>query len=344
MDSTDGVDSVVATPGSLPVDKYGRVIALGTPLGCADKAWRSHYGIGGKDSKKTSLLGENMGRDSFLPLECKLNEKRAVRDTPRSSKLTKEILKWAERRGYTSNDAFMQKLRRCAKRVQPLETLGISQREVNELRPLIYKRASYSLLDKTSPAPHFTTSTREQMTKATLWSGDSGTPATDAFYFPDYSPVDPRVKVPPMSVTTREQMQASQMWRGVGATKPNPIAYNPSFKLLDARQPAFSFGTSERPEIFQKNTDVLYNVPIENDPRFLKRYKTFGAKYQSFGPRRPTKSRMHKKECADAANSSCSPSPSTEGGEGHTQKRQQPTRFGLVLSPSLKYHQYKLYG
>ena len=80
------------------LDRYGRPIVDGTPLGSGDKSWRLHYGFAGYESAKTPILGIGIPRDSFLPQECRENEKNAFRDSPRSSKLTKEIKKWARKR------------------------------------------------------------------------------------------------------------------------------------------------------------------------------------------------------------------------------------------------------
>jgi hypothetical protein len=49
------------------LDRYGRPIVDGTPLGSGDKSWRLHYGFAGYESVKTPILGIGIPRDSFLP-------------------------------------------------------------------------------------------------------------------------------------------------------------------------------------------------------------------------------------------------------------------------------------
>ena len=104
--------------------------------------------------------------------------------------------------------------------------------------------------------------------------------------------------------------------------------------------PAFTFGTSERPPINGAQgkgvNPPIYNVLFHNDPRYLPRYTTFGAKYRSmgYGEKDRQKSRVPK---------------SKEWGpiyEPKTEKVLNPARFGKLLAPknSLPYSKYKLFG
>ena len=156
------------------LDKYGRPIPDGSPIGMGDKNWIKNYGIGGYSSVKTPILGVGIPRDSYLPRECRENEKNALRvlrsadeHTPRSTKLTKEIKKWAKKNYLHENNAFMAQLIQVSKRVKPISSLqrppyNISLENLSELHPLIYKFANYSLQDKRQINAHFGGSTREQ--------------------------------------------------------------------------------------------------------------------------------------------------------------------------------------
>ena len=333
-------------------DRFGREYKDGTPLGSGDKQWRMQYGIGAKYSPKTPLLGIGIARDSFLPSECRVNEKAAMRNTPRSTKLTKEQKEFAKENGYDSNEEFMTQFRLVCKRVAPIETLGMTKELNLQLRPLIYKRAGYALQDKRASNAHFGYSTREQMLKSQLWQGDIQASASDVFYFPSYKLLDKRqpsflygTKGPDYWKAKHEAEE--QKWHEDGAPRePHWSEHTEMPKTIgtvnfDARvptAPSFSFGASKRPLIGGGGSmnPPIYNVHIENDPNFLPRYKTFGERYRSmgYGEKERTKSRVPK---------------STEWGPVYvpkTGKTLNPARFGKLLAPknSLPYSHYKLYG
>ena len=159
---------------STPVyDRYGRAHFEGTPIGSGDKAWRLQHGSGAKYSRQCSLQGVGISRDSFLPSECKVNERTAMSTTPRSNKLSKEVKDWAKKYKYTNDAAFMKKLRLVQKRVVSCDVLpNITDEQKQELFDCIYKIANYALLDKRQAAPPMGTSTREQMAAAQNWQGE----------------------------------------------------------------------------------------------------------------------------------------------------------------------------
>ena len=350
------IEAIRRTP---VIDRFGRAHSAGTPLGIGDKQWRRQHGIGAKYSPKPPFLGIGISRDSFLPSECKLNEKRAMRTTPRSSKLPQEVRRWATRAkgsGWQQHDkAFDSALRLVAKRVAGIDSLfefGITPEQAQELRPLIYKFASYSLLDRRPPNAHFGHATREQMLKSQLWQGDITTSASDVFYFPSYKLVDP-TPISPMlgggpDPGEWRRKRAAEAAREAEAAAPREAHWSEHTEMprtfgvanFDARvrtAPKFSFGTSQRPPINGAQSTVnppIGNVPFTGDPRFLPRYKTFGAKYQSFGPKEPTKSLRPK---TDEWGAPLKPRPA---------KMKNPARFGVILAPknSCPYSVYKMYG
>ena len=236
------------------LDRYGRPVVDGTPLGSGDKSWRLHYGFAGYESVKTPILGIGIPRDSFLPQECRDNEKNAFRDTPRSSKLTKEIKKWAKKYKFDKDPDFMKNLRMVRKRVQNIKTLKLSKQLESELKPMIFKFASYKLLDKRNPNAHFGSSTRVQMTNATLWNsmGDpGGESACNTTYRPNYTFMDEQRPRTPFGTASREQMTKAQLWAAMGLTgeASTEATYDKNYSLTDERQPAFSFGdASSTPE------------------------------------------------------------------------------------------------
>ena len=242
------------------LDKYGRPIPDGSPIGMGDKNWIKNYGIGGYSSVKTPILGVGIPRDSYLPRECRENEKNALRvlrsadeHTPRSTKLTKEIKKWAKKNYLHENNAFMAQLIQVSKRVKPISSLqrppyNISLENLSELHPLIYKFANYSLQDKRQINAHFGGSTREQMAKAQLFKsmGDPpGMVACEVTYEPKYKAFDklePRV---PMLMSTREQMTKAQLFKSMGnpglPSECHPvIPYVPKFSYLSSEPSSVS--------------------------------------------------------------------------------------------------------
>ena len=324
------------------LDRYGRPIVDGTPLGSGDKSWRLHYGFAGYESAKTPILGIGIPRDSFLPQECRENEKNAFRDSPRSSKLTKEIKVWARRHGFDKDPVFMKSLRMVRKRVQGIRTLNLSKKLETELKPMIYKFASYTLLDKRNPNAHFGSSTREQMTKATLWNsmGDpGGESACNTTYSPNYTITDEQRPRTPFGTASREQMLKAQLWASMGPTgeSSTDATYDRNFSLVDRRQPAFSFGASERPSPLIKtgaHEAPIYMVPIEKTPQFCK-YFNHGANFQSFGPKKKTKPRIEKSK-------EWGPPPPEKN-----VKKLNPTRYGKYLatkSQPLQYRHYRYWG
>ena len=92
------------------LDRYGRPVPDGTPLGSGDASWRRQHGVGAKYSPMTPMLGIGISRDSFLPDSVRFNDKMALRVTPRSSKLTKEVKAWAVKYGVDKDPQFMKKL------------------------------------------------------------------------------------------------------------------------------------------------------------------------------------------------------------------------------------------
>lgn len=325
-------------------DKYGRPLVDGTPLGSGDKSWRLQYGFAGACSAHTPMLGIGISRDSFLPNECKNNEKNAFRDTPRSSKLSKEILKWVSKYELANDPLFMKNLRMVNKRVQSFDTLRLTPRKGAELKPMIYRSAKYTLLDKRNANAHFGHSTREQMTKATLWNsmGAPGGPsACNVTYVPKYKYIDRQQPRTHMGTATREQVVKSQLWGGMATGESSTEAtYAPNFVAVDRKQPAFTWGKSQRPSPLVKtggHDAPIYMVHFENMPQHLPRYKTFGAKYQSFGPKELTKSRCPKSK-------EWGPPPPDK----NAPKKLNPTRYGYYLQmknqPTMKYSAYKFWG
>merc|ERR1712023_480629 len=85
-------------------------------------------------------------------------------------------------------------------------------------------------------------------------------------------------------------MLKSQLWASMGPTgeSSTDATYDRNFSLVDRRQPAFSFGASERPSPLIKtgaHEAPIYMVPIEKTPQFCK-YFNHGANFQSFGPKK----------------------------------------------------------
>jgi len=133
------------------LDKYGRRIAEGSPIGAGDKNRIKTYGVGGHSSAKVPILGIGIPRDSYLPQSYIDNERNARRvsiidnHTPRSTKMTTEIKKWAKKYKLDQDPAFMSRLIQVTKRVKPLEYLNISSALQQELRPMIFKFSSFKL-------------------------------------------------------------------------------------------------------------------------------------------------------------------------------------------------------
>ena len=340
------------------IDRYGRAHYSGTPIGSGDKAWRKQHGIGAKYSRQCSMLGIGIQRDSFLPSECRLNEQNAARDTPRSTKISCETYEWAKRHGFTENVEFMHHLGFVQKRVCSVESLhqyaSLSAIQQEELFDCIFKEASYVLLDKREPAPPMGTSTREQMSKATNWMGDTSQSASDVFYFPSFALTDrrlPRTVFGPPDQQEWIRKRRAEEAKEKEEAAPSIPHWSENTEMpqtmgtpnVDARiptAPAFTFGTSERPPVgivdpIIKNLPI-YNVHHHNDPRFLPRYKEFGAKFRSMGyaEENRTKSRVQK------STEWGPPMPNFEDGK----KMKSPTRFGLILAPKVSYSQYKLYS
>ena len=321
-------------------DRYGRPVVDGTPLGSGDASWRLHYGFAGYESSKCVMLGIGIPRDSFLPQECRNNEKNALRDTPRSSKITKEVKKWAIKHKLYHKPVFMKKLRMVHKRVYPIESLKLPQYMLDELKPMIYRFSSYKLLDKREPNAHFGSSTRVQMTQATLWKcmGDPGNAsACKTTYRPKYKYLDEQRPRTHMGTSTREQMTKAQMWASFGGTgeASTEATYDRNFSLVDRRQPAVHFGTAKRPSPLIRtgaHDAPIYMVQMENHPQYLPRYKTFGAKYKSFGPRPEERSKSRVPKPTEWG-----PPPPKPG-----EINLDPMRYGM--NKNLKYSQYKFRG
>lgn len=333
-------------------DRYGRPHFEGTPIGSGDRSWRRQHGIGAKYSRQCSLQGIGITRDSFLPSECRINEQMAMRDTPRSTKLSNETKAWAKKHNFFKNEHFMKKLRFVQKRVKSVDTLpNLTKEQKEELFDCIYKVANYSLLDKRQKKPPIGTSTREKMAKAQNWQGDTSGSSTDVFYYPTFKLTDkqePRTVFGPSNQEEwkRKRYEEDRLSKEKAAPRKPHWSENvempqtmgtPNFDARIPTAPAFTFGTSERPPISNKDKTLnppIYNVHIENDPLFLPRYKTFGSKYRSMGyaQRDGTKTRRPKSLEWGA------PMPIT----GETPKN--PTRYGLILTPKVSYSQYKLYG
>jgi len=353
IETEEKLDKIRRTP---VIDRYGRAHYNGTPIGSGDKAWRLQHGIGAKYSRQCSMLGIGISRDSFLPSECKVNDKSAMRDTPRSTKLSNETYKWARKYGFDKNEQFMKQLRFVQKRVVSVDNLPVELTELQkqELFQCVYKIANYSLQDKRQPAPPMGTATREQMLKAQLWLGDISASSSDVFYFPSYKATDKRlprtVFGPPNQqdwIMKRKKEEARSKEEASARTphwsENTEMPQTMGTPNVDARiptAPAFTFGTSERPPINGAQALVsppIYNVPFENDPRFLPRYKTFGANYRSMGYGEQSKNRTKSRRPK-----------STEWGapmpEPHVGKVKSPTRFGLILTPKVSYAKYKLFG
>ena len=70
----DRIELIRQTPQT---DRYGRPVVDGSPIGNGDANWRLHYGVGGYSGVHTPMLGIGISRDSFLPAECRINEKNA---------------------------------------------------------------------------------------------------------------------------------------------------------------------------------------------------------------------------------------------------------------------------
>ena len=337
-------------------DRYGREHREGTPIGSGDKQWRLQHGIGAKYSPKTPFLGIGISRDSFLPNECRVNDRMAMRMTPRSAKLSNEQIAFAKKYRFWTDSDWMLKFKMVCKRVAPIEILGLSKNLGIELRPLIYKRAGYTLQDKRAANAHFGGSTREQMLRAQLWQGDITASASDVFYFPSYKLIDKTAPSVLYGSNGPEYWKAKydaelELDRQEAAPRVPHWSENlempqtmgtPNVEAQIPTAPAFSFGSSDRPPIngAQGGKGVnppIYNVKIHNDPQFLPRYKTFGAKYRSMGygeNERRAKSRVPK---------------STEWGAEYKQKTEKvknPARFGKLLAPknTLPYAKYKLFG
>ena len=335
-------------------DRYGRAHYNGTPIGSGDKQWRKQHGIGAKYSRQCSMLGIGITRDSFLPSECRINEQSALRETPRSSKITNETLNWAKKYNFHTDKKFMKQLSMVQKRVLQAEDLPIelSLQQREELFHCIYKISNYALLDKRQPCPPMGTSTREQMSKAQNWQGDTAASASDVFYFPTFKSVDkcePRTVFGPnnqmewiekqriLEEKSKEQAEAREPHWSENTEMPQTMG-TPNFDARIPTAPAFSFGVSERPPLSTKDPKMnppIYNVHIQNDPQFLPRYKTFGAGYRSMGyaEKDRTKTLRPKSQVWGA------PMP-----EINHEKIKSPVRFGLIISPKVPYGKYKLFG
>ena len=334
------------------LDRYGRPVPDGTPLGSGDASWRRQYGVGALYSPMTPMLGIGISRDSFLPDSVRFNNKMAMRDTPRSSKLTKEVKAWAIKHAVNKDPDIMKSLRMVRKKVMPINKLismGISKEAVDELHPMIFKFSNYALLDKRNANAHFGYSTREQMTKSQMWSSMSGTGcgnSTEATYYPNYDFMDKRLPRPASLTATREQDTRSRLWKGGTGISETDAFYMPDRSILYPREPAFSFGASDRPSV-QHVTGAqdapIYMVTTPGPPNRpdLPQYRTFGIKYKSMGlgERDRTKSRR--------------PKP-TEWGAPLQPKsfKKNPVRFGLHIPPRQsngkllkpRYQDYKLFG
>jgi hypothetical protein len=344
----DRIELIRQTPQT---DRYGRPVVDGSPIGNGDANWRLHYGVGGYSGVHTPMLGIGISRDSFLPAECRINEKNAERilkpekHTPRSTRLTKEVKDWVKKYGLGKDKMFMTKLIMVTNRVKSIETLKLPEDVAKELRPLIFKFAGYEILDKRHPNAHFGYSTREQMTNAQLWScmGDPGGNKSSASYIPNYTLTDKRQPRPPILTATREQDLKARLWGDMGTGEAATEAtYFPNYKVIDKRVASPHFGTSLRPPVqivtgAQDAPIYMVNIPGPPSQPDLPRYRTFGAKYRSmgYGEKDTTKSRVPKSKEWGA------PIPKRVG------KKLNPARFGLHLAPKtspLLYQQYKLYG
>eukprot|EP00946_MAST-07B_sp_MAST-7B-sp1_P002255 g2255.t1 len=333
------------------LDRYGRPVPDGTPLGSGDASWRRQHGVGAKYSPMTPMLGIGISRDSFLPDSVRFNDKMALRVTPRSSKLTKEVKAWAVKYGVDKDPQFMKKLILVRKKVMPIHKLSpyVSKEALEALHPMIFKFANYSLLDKRTANAHFGYSTRVQMTNAQMWSSMSGTGcgnSTEATYEPNYAFMDKRLPRPAPLTATREQDTRARLWKGGTGISETDAFYMPDRSILYPREPAFTFGASDRPPV-QNVTGAqdapIYMVTTPGPPSRpdLPQYRTFGAKYKSMGvgPRDQTKSRRPK---------------SKEWGAPLQPKKsaKSPVRFGLHIPPRQKngkilkprYQDYKLFG
>lgn len=354
----DRIELIRQTPQT---DRYGRPVVDGSPIGNGDANWRIHYGVGGYSGVHTPMLGIGISRDSFLPMECRENEKNAQRilqvekHTPRSTKLTKEVQQWMQKYGLERDKLFRSKLIMVTNKVKGIETLKLPTDMMNELKPLIFKFADYGLLDKRHPNAHFSSSSREQMTNAQLWScmGDPGGNKSSASYVPKYTLTDKRHPRPPILTATREQDLRARLWgnmsTGEAATE---ATYNPNYKFTEATIPSSHFGTSLRPPVqnvtgAQDAPIYMINIPGPPSQPDLPRYRTFGGKYRSmgYGEKERMKSRIQREtEWGQVAKPGCPwgvPIPKEHG------NRQNPARFGLHLAPKnrpIGYHQYKLYG
>ena len=132
-------------------------------------------------------------------------------------------------------------------------------------------------------------------------------------------------------------MTKAQLWSSFGGTgeASTDATYDRKFTLIDHRQPNVHFGTALRPSPLVKtgaHDAPIYMVQMENHPQYLPRYKTFGAKYKSFGlpPEERTKSRR--------------PKPLEWGPPlpPKNEKKLDPMRYGM--NKNLKYSQYKFRG
>ncbi len=329
-------------------DRFGRLVSKGTPIGVGDTSWVRNYGFG--SGPKAPLLGIGISRDSFLSSECKRNEKLAGSNDERDNKLPLEIINWCKdhdldiKRG----SMFREKLLPVAKRTKSLETLNLHPDLLDELRPLIYKRAAFTLQDKRQPNAHFGTSTREQAQKSQMWRGVVSKSEVEVTYNPSFKTQDARSPAHSFGTGLREgrgsirarkisffESNSSQTSENAGKETLSSAMNQTELKEDGSTmgkanylssiptQPKFSFGTSKRPPIngITKESPPIYNVIM----------KSKGVPTTSFGPRERTKSRVPK---------------SSEWGaplQPRGPKKFVPTRFGLVLA-KVPYSSYKLYG
>jgi len=303
----DRIERIRQTPLT---DRYGRPVVDGSPIGNGDANWRIHYGVGGYSGVHTPMLGIGISRDSFLPTECRENEKNAQRilkvanHTPRSTRLTKEVKRWVQKYGLDKDKLFLSKLVMVTNKVKSIESLKLPVDLMNELKPLIFKFSNYGLLDKRHPNAHFGSSTREQMTNAQLWScmGDPGNAKSSNSYIPKYTLTDKRHPRPPILTATREQDLKARLWGNMGTGEAATEAtYNPDYSAIEARTCSPHFGTSLRPPVqnvtgAQDAPIYMVNIPGPPSQPDLPRYRTFGGKYRSmgYGQQEQTKSRMPK--------------------------------------------------
>jgi hypothetical protein len=332
---------------------YGRPVVDGSPIGNGDSNWRAIYGVGGHSGVHTPMLGIGISRDSFLPMECRENEKNAQRvlqpelHTPRTTKLSKEVKRWLKKYGLDNDALFRSKLIMVCKKVKNIESLKLPDDIAAELKPLIFKFADYSLLDKRHANAHFGVSTREQMTNAQLWScmGDPGGNKSDASYHVKYTATDKRHPCPPMLMASREQDLKARLWGNMGTGEAATEAtYNPNYAAVEGRVPSSHFGNSLRPPVqnvtgAQDAPIYMINIPGPPSQPDLPRYKTFGVKYQSMG-----------KGERDRQKSRCPKSTEWGAPLGPKKKKERnPLRFGQNLdlgknTRAKKYSSYKLYG